>query len=25
MPLGLIDPCQMFEDHYFILQKMLGI
>ncbi len=25
MPLGLIRPEDMFEDHYFILQKMVGL
>lgn len=25
LPLGQIDSTQMFEDHYFIIQKMLGI
>jgi bifunctional NMN adenylyltransferase/nudix hydrolase len=25
MPLGQLDSTQMFEDHYFIIQKMLGI
>lgn len=25
MPLGLIRPEEMFEDHYFILQKMVGL
>lgn len=24
MPLGQLDSTQMFEDHYFIIQKMLG-
>jgi len=25
LPLAQVDPSQMFEDHYFILQKMIGL
>jgi bifunctional NMN adenylyltransferase/nudix hydrolase len=25
VPLGELDPQQMFEDHYFIIQDMLGV
>lgn len=25
LPLGQLDPTQMFEDHYFIIQRMLGV